>query len=310
MLTRRPAQDQHHGLDGHDDYRALLTSVGVDVEALGSRISRCPMCSDHRKKKNEKCLSVKVDADGYVFRCHHCSWHGGSTRYTPAGRREPPTSRRDDQPSTIDAAARIWREGVDPRGTVSDQYLASSRRLPLPPEICGGVVRFHPALYLKGHDRRVPGMLTLMRNIRTDQPQAIQRTFLADDGSKIARWMYGPAGDAAIKISAGEDVTGGLFIGEGFETCLRAYLAGFRPTWAVGSVSSIAKFPVLGGIEALTILGEKNDGINDDGKNVAMTNVEASQECADRWIEAGCEVIFAEPLTGDDFDDAMREAAP
>jgi putative DNA primase/helicase len=112
--------------------------------------------------------------------------------------------------------------------------------------------------------------------------------------------MYGPAGTAAIKISADEDVSEGLFIGEGFETCLAAYLAGFGPVWALGNAGAIAKFPVLDGIECLTILGERNDG---------NANIKAAQECADRWIEAGCDVILAEPLTGDDFNDVMRKAS-
>jgi hypothetical protein len=283
----------------------LLARVGAYPDQFsGSRMFRCPVCSDQRKKKSEKCLSLKSDADGFVFKCHHCGWKGGSRGAVEGYRAPRPSSTNgNDERAKQARAMAIWNEGCDPHHTLIDQHYFPSRQtnLILPDEICVRVVRFHPALYFTAQDRRVPGMVTLMRDIRTDEPRAIQRTFLAEDGSKITRKMYGPAAGAAIKISADEDVTTGLFIGEGFETCLAAYIRGLRPVWAVGSKGGISSFPVLPGIECLTILREHNDG---------GANEVAAQKCADRWIEAGCEVIFADPLTGDDFDDAMREVAP
>jgi hypothetical protein len=288
-----------------DAILSMLAGVGAHPDQfVGSRLFRCPCCSEYRKKRTVKCLSVKSDVDGFVFYCHHCEWHGGS-RGAVEGTGEPrPSPTNDTDERTMqDRGLAIWGESGDPRGTVIDRRYFPSRqsRLILPDEICGTAVRFHPALYLSEQDRRFPGMVTLLRNIHTDQPQAIERVFLAEDGTKITRKKLGPASGAAIKISADEDVTAGLFIGEGFETCLAAYIRGLRPVWAVGSKNGIRSFPVLSGIECLTILGERNDG---------GANAEAAQECADRWIEAGYEVILAAPLTGDDLDDAMREVAP
>lgn len=55
-----------------------LASVGCHPRSFrGQRMFRCPMCSHQRKKKSVKCLSVKSDHEGAVFRCHHCEWHGG-----------------------------------------------------------------------------------------------------------------------------------------------------------------------------------------------------------------------------------------
>lgn len=34
----------------------------------------CPKCSQDRKKKNVRCLSVNIDKR--VFKCHHCNWEG------------------------------------------------------------------------------------------------------------------------------------------------------------------------------------------------------------------------------------------
>jgi hypothetical protein len=63
----------------------------------------------------------------------------------------------------------------------------------------------------------------------------------------------------------------------------------------------IATFPALGGIEAITVLGEVGDG----GANHRVT-----QACATRWIEAGRDAFAVEPQVGDDLNDVWRWAAP
>jgi hypothetical protein len=195
-------------------------------------------------------------------------------------------------------ALRIWREASDPRGTVVANYL-SSRGLILPDDAAGSVVRFHPALSYNGGI--VGGMIALFRDIHTDTQCGLHRTFLDSDGRKLDRRMLGRAKRAAIKIDADENVTMGLTIGEGIETGLAASLGGFRPVWALGSVGGIAAFPVLSGIDAITILGE----IGDNG-----ANRRASQACVERWIEAGREGFIATPLVGADLNDAWRNVAP
>jgi putative DNA primase/helicase len=134
----------------------------------------------------------------------------------------------------------LWNEARDPRGTIVTNYLAS-RGLTLADDIAGDVLRFHPAL--KYNDGFVGGMVALFRDIRTDEPCGIHRTFLDGGGRKLDRRMLGRAKNAAIKIDANEIVTLGLIIGEGLETCLAARLAGFRPVWALASAGAIAAFP-------------------------------------------------------------------
>jgi hypothetical protein len=194
-------------------------------------------------------------------------------------------------------ALRLWNEARDPRGTPVADYL-SSRNLKLPDDVAGGVARFHPALKYNG--RLVGGMVALFRDIKTNEPSAVHRTFLDSDGRKLDRRMLGRARQAVIKIDTDENVTGGLTIGEGFETCLAAYLAGFRPVWAAGSAGGIATFPVLPGVEALTFLGEVGDG---------GANQRATRTCADRWTKAGHEALVVTPLLGDDLNDAWRDVA-
>lgn len=52
------------------DYR-----IDVPQSASGEVYTTCPECSQSRKKKTVKCLSV--NADKGVWCCHHCGWKGG-----------------------------------------------------------------------------------------------------------------------------------------------------------------------------------------------------------------------------------------
>ena len=43
----------------------------------GSYRDKCPQCSSTRTKQSDPCLSVKIDAEGIAWNCHHCGWNGG-----------------------------------------------------------------------------------------------------------------------------------------------------------------------------------------------------------------------------------------
>jgi putative DNA primase/helicase len=174
---------------------------------------------------------------------------------------------------------RLWEEGVDPRGTLAERYLNEQRRLDLPDDIAGRVVRFHGACPW-GSERR-------------------HRTALTNRGEKIDRIMLGPVAGAAIKIDDNTDVEQGLTIGEGFETCLAARGLGFRPVWALGSAGPIGTFPVLASIDALDALSILRES---DKKG---TNAAAAQACARRWIAAGREALVVNPPQGD-MNDLMK----
>ena len=140
-------------------------------------------------------------------------------------------------------------------------------------------------------------MLTAFRTIAGDRLVAVHRTFLSPDAKKIDRQMLGPVKGAAIKIDADQDVEQGLSIGEGFETCLAARMLGFRPVWALGSAGAIADFPVLAGIDALTILAETDD---------RGANERAARRCGNRWASTDREVILATPRVAGDMLDALQ----
>ena len=106
----------------------------------------------------------------------------------------------------------------------------------------------------------------------------------------------------AIKLSPDEDVTEGLGVCEGIETGLSILAADWAPVWALGTAGNIAAFPVLPGIEALTIFGD-----NDDHKGSA--GEKAAQGCAERWRSAGREVnIRIHKDAGCDWNDALMRA--
>jgi hypothetical protein len=198
-------------------------------------------------------------------------------------------------------ALRIWQEAIDPRGTLAETYLAS-RYLTLDADVAGNVLRWHPRTPWRDDDTGkvlfVPCMLALLRNIETDAPQAIQRTRIDSNARKVARKHYGPARSAAIKIDADDAVTMGLAVSEGLESVLAARQLGFRPAWALGSAGAVAKLPILGGIDCLTLLAERDEA-----------NARAVEACARRWHAAGREVIVVEARIGSDLNDALQGAA-
>ncbi len=206
----------------------------------------------------------------------------------------------DDVARTARAAA-IWQEARDPRGTLAEVYLRG-RGLDLTDDVAGAVLRFHPACPWRDEERqqtiRVPAMIACMRATAGDAITGIHRTRLTPDGTKIGRRMLGIVAGGAIKLDADWDVTHGLHVGEGAETCMAARKLGLRPCWALGSAGAIAVFPVLPGVECLTILAEHDDA-----------NRRAVDTCGARWHAAGREVVVVEPASGSDILDALRGAA-
>lgn len=186
---------------------------------------------------------------------------------------------------------------------VLDTYLAS-RGLHLPNDVRqADALRFHPATPFKlkdGSTVKLPAMVAVMRDIVTNEPTGIHRTALKPDGSGKAEMpdgtspkkMMGRAKSAVVKLSADDTVTDGLGICEGIEDALTIIGAGWRPVWAALSAGGIADFPVLPGIECLTIFGDADP-----------TGLAAAQECQARWRAAGREcVIVLPPHDGTDWN--------
>jgi Toprim domain/CHC2 zinc finger len=273
---------------------------GIKLAGKIDRCGACPSCggfdrfSINIRKQVFFCrgCDARGDVISLVQFLDGCDFRGAVERLTDE-RASVHQHASPPQPATATSTAdalKVWREGVDPRGTLVELYLAG-RRLDVGEDLAGAVLRWHP---------RTKAMLALFRDIRTDEPRAISRTFINDAAMKIERKFLGPVAGCAVKLDADEDVTNGLHIGEGVETTMTARQAeDRRPAWALGSAGAIAAFPVLSGIECLTLLAEHCDA-----------NARAIKQCGDRWHEAGREVLINEPIGGKDLNDAFRRKAP
>lgn len=180
---------------------------------------------------------------------------------------------RDDEEhrdrTTRDGLLR-WKAAVPIAGTLAERYL-SSRGLQY-----GG-----DALRYRANDRT---MLAHMTDAVTGEPRGVQAIYLDQDGRKIERKMRGPSGGAVVRLSPDDAVEYGLAIGEGVETCIAT---GFTPIWATLNAGNMATFPVLSGIDCLTIFADNDE---------SGTGLAAAKTCAERWHAANREAIIRMPI--------------
>jgi hypothetical protein len=261
---------------------------------------------------------VSSAADGFVVHSHagddwkSCrayvrerlglpSWQPGAGRETSPALRERPPLRSHEGPSDEERTARamrIWSEATAPTGTLVEAYLAV-RGLHLPDDVVAAdALRFHPTCPF-GRERH-PAMVALFTDAVTGAPKGVHRTALSPEGRKLERKSLGPIAGCVIRLWPDEMVEQGLVLGEGIETTLAAAQVEhqgtlLQPAWATGSAGNIASFPVLAGIDAITILVDHD---------ASGTGQRAAQDCSERWTEAGREVTRLVPHgVGTDFAD-------
>jgi putative DNA primase/helicase len=198
-------------------------------------------------------------------------------------------------------------------GSPGEQNLREVRRIDVDAvrDVLGrpDAIGWHPAVFFNEpqrpvrprhplHGQLLGCIVAIMTDPVTALPTgAISRTYIGPDGKKVGKAKSLGQGGGVVRISPDDEVTQGLFLAEGIESALAGMSIGLRPMWATGSTSIMAKFPVLSGIEALTIVAD-NDA-NGDGKR-------AADEVAARWLEAGREarVIVWDEIG--DINDALR----
>jgi putative DNA primase/helicase len=212
-------------------------------------------------------------------------------------------------------ALELWREAGSTDATPVEIYL-HRRQLPAPSP---DVVRFHPHCPF-GQDANggtvyTPAMLALVRNIITNEPQAIHRTaldrdsnkveFVGEDGKPRSRRALGSMHGGAVKLTDDADVTKAVGIGEGIESTLSLQQLpewSGSPVWSLLSKNGVRDFPVLSGIETLMIAVD-HDTKKRDGQKAATA-------VAARWRAAGREVLLAWPaVPGDDINDVVRSVS-
>ena len=268
--------------------KAAALALGGDV-AGRNRI----LCPGPGHSRRDRSLSVTFTGDDFLVHSfagddfRECRDHVKAVLGLSDGK---PVAFNDNTPR-IDpeklarqkTAAEIWARSIPIAGTLAETYLAS-RSLTYD----GDALRFH-------RGKRM--MVAQITDAITGEPIGLHRTFLDHKGNRTEKKMLGAAAGGVVCLSADDEVTTGLGIAEGIETALAVP---FRPVWACLSAGQIAAFPVLAGIESLTIFAD-----NDASK----TGQKAANECAERWHAAGCEVtINIVDSAGVDFAD-LKEAA-
>jgi hypothetical protein len=282
---------------------------------------RCPAHDDLRPSLKVSDCDRKTD--GIDVHCFAgCDWRDvkaklvtlGLLNKVPARTLKGPARARPMRSRGMFARApalTLWAESRHPTGTPVLAYL-ESRGLHLPLAVLDAdAIRFHPHCPFKLDDGtaiRLPTMVALMRDVHTNEARAIHRTALLPDGTGKAQMpdgsspkkMLGPVTGSAVKLIVDQDVTLGLGLAEGIETALTPICVGWSPVWACGSAGAIKAFPVLPGIEHVTIFADADES----GRGLQSARV-----CARCWQHAGCSCdIILPPKDGMDWNDARGPA--
>jgi Toprim domain len=192
-------------------------------------------------------------------------------------------------------AERIWREAHAIAGTAGEAYF-NRRGIDLTGVPDFGGLRWHPKCpWERGTTACVVARFT---DVITGEPRGIHRRPI--DGRKPM--TLGPMAGCGIRLWPDEVVTTGLVLGEGVVAAAATRIVHrntmLSPTWAAGSAGNMRDFPVLDGIEALTLLVDHD---------VSGTGQKAAAECARRWIDAGRKVECLTPRElGLDFNDIVK----
>jgi hypothetical protein len=305
----KPTLSQAHAIpeDMRGTRRIPLADL-IDQPLHGGK-TLCPFHDDHHP-------SCHIYADH--FYCFVCGAHGDHIDWLREVEglnfrealdaladwepRERSATELKDDGRTLGLAHRLWREADPIAGTLAERYLAG-RHIDVDAlsETVGEALRFHPECPFNRAAH--PCLIALFRDVATDAPAGIHRIALTAEAQKIERRMLGrwPT-PRAVKLWPAER---SLVVGEGIETVLaaatRVKLAGepLQPAWALCSASSVARMPVIDGVERLVILVDRDES----GETSAA-------ECARVWFHAGRRVIRLRPrITGTDFNDVIRPSA-
>ena len=291
-----------------------LAAAGIRLNnsRLGEHRVPCPECD---KGKNDTALGVLLEAQRATWHCFRCAWKGVASEGKPASyrpERKPPLQLRPppETSKTAGSAMAALLRQCRPIATDSPQsrYLRG-RGCAMPQND----VLAHPSLLHRPSGQRFPALVSIVTNVVTAEPQTLHFTFLAPDGAGKAAvdrprlLMPGlPKADGVIRLFEDAEVETGLAIAEGLETALAAARI-FTPVWAVVDAGNLSAFPVLAGVESLTVFADSDRPNPRTGRRAGN---DAAAICARRWAEAGCEArIYTPPREGTDIADLAVEAA-
>jgi phage/plasmid primase-like uncharacterized protein len=195
-------------------------------------------------------------------------------------------------------AFKIWDAAVDWRGTDGEVYLRN-RKIDTDQIPKDADLRWHPAC--EWNLGTMPCLVARFTFAASGAAAGIQRIGV-QNGQKVDKLSLGPSKHCVVRLWPDDAVTHGLVIGEGIETTLAAATrikhkgTLLQPAWATCGTGNLKNFPVLSGIEALTILVDPDDA-----------GIAAAEYCAEQWRAEGREVVRLTPnIQGNDFNDLIR----
>jgi CHC2-type zinc finger protein/Toprim domain-containing protein len=141
-----------------------------------------------------------------------------------------------------------------------------------------------------------PALIGVFRHVLTDQIRAILRRPLTLSGDSLAKALtLGPVHDCAIKLSS--DVGGELHLAEGVTSGLAGVMYGLTPIWVTGGTANLAQFPLIDGVEKLTLI------VDHDENGASQI---AANKTFGRWTEAGRKVwTVMSDTPGEDLNDVL-----
>jgi DNA primase len=268
---------------------------------------------------HEKSASFTVnDAKGF-FHCFGCEAHGDILDWwqkgeglsfneardrlrneagaAPIGGEPKPVSRSEPDEDTRRKQREgraIWKAAMPISGTIAETYLRGPRCIRL--EELPSTLRFHPGLQPDSRTAEtLPAMIAAITN-GSGEVVAIQRTFLAPDGSGKAaisapKRSLGPIGLGCVKLGASSSILG---VAEGVETGLSAMELFRVPVWCpLGS--NLARIELPQPVRHVVIFGDRGRAGEDAAAKARRTYKVEGRKVAVRF-----------PEIGDDFNDELR----
>ncbi|HEY2418379.1 MAG TPA: toprim domain-containing protein [Steroidobacteraceae bacterium] len=260
-----------------------FAALGITINQHGPAEQRvpCPHCNHGVR---DDALGANIESG--AFHCFRCGWKG---RAGSKNKGDNVTlnysAARAEKHTTLSAEGReLWHACRQLSG-IALEYL-KARHCRLPPE--GTDLRWHENLK---HSSAYSGaaLIALITDATTAEPISLHRTWIRANGSKadidkprllLAR--HRKAG-GVIRLWPDDCVTHRLAVGEGIETMLCAAHV-CTPVWSCIDAGNLACFPVLGGIESLTIFADNDH-----------EGLKAAHTLRQRWLEAGREVHLKIP---------------
>lgn len=244
---------------------------------------------------------------------------GSTIARAPAPRHPPKPDRaaEADSAGKLAQARGIWSAALPiEHDELSDFDAASHHAMPWTPPLpltpiilyqfgrgcrfppADGDLRFVPDLRLFGFSG--PAMVAAITDVHDhERLQGLHITWLKQgDGicwGRGERRYLGSTRGGVVRLWPNEAVVYSLAVGEGIESCLcGAHL--HAPVWSCMDAGGLARFPVLNGIESLTVFADNDP---------SGTGQRAAAECAERWMRAGraVTVLMSDQVKNDIADE-------